>query len=256
MKIGIPVSTSKTQYYINQAYVDYVAEAGYQPVLITPGCDVAIFAGLVDGLIMPGGIDLDPIYYNEDNISSYAVEPEKDAFERELFHAVRELGKPIFGICRGFQLIVREYLLQDTDLEEFLCFTPHVGDHSQTGSLQMGRTTPSHYVDYFVDTLYGLDPTVPYTMPVNSMHHQCLMINFKDPDVTAIRGFQLGAWTVRGVKQDKKNPHAKLCEAFRIRGWNAPILAVQWHPEELRDYELIQNFFDNVQPQPAAAGAV
>jgi gamma-glutamyl-gamma-aminobutyrate hydrolase PuuD len=248
MKIGIAMSSSKTQYYINQAYADYVKEAGFQPVLIVPGNDVNLFADIIDGLVLPGGIDLDPIYYGEDNYNSYSVDPHKDEFERTLLHAVRERGKPIFGICRGFQLIIREYLLQDPELTEFLHFYTHIADHAQTTGQQLDRNIYSHFVDYRPPVLYGYktDNKVE-AMPVNSMHHQCLMVNFKESNVVAMRGFHMAAWTTRGIKFDKTNKQQKLCESFRIKGWGAPVLAVQWHPEELRDLELIQNFFGGQQ---------
>ena len=55
LKIGIPVSKSKTQYYLNQAYIDYVVEAGFIPVAFYPGHDPKAFAVECDGLILPGG---------------------------------------------------------------------------------------------------------------------------------------------------------------------------------------------------------
>lgn len=250
MNICIPMSSSKTQYYINQAYADYVKEAGYQPVLLAPGADIDMFADVSNGLLLPGGIDLDPIYYGEDNYNSYSVDPEKDEFERNVLHAFRERGKPIFGICRGFQLIIREYLLRDPELDDFMAFWTHIGDHAQTSNQQLGRNVYSHYVDYRNDVLYGAPKSEEYSaMPVNSMHHQCLVFDGKKEDVVSVRGFRMAAWTARGLKADKKRPHQVVCEAFSIRGWEAPILAVQWHPEELRDYELIRNFFGAEKPK-------
>lgn len=244
MIIGIPMSSSKTQYYLNQAYINYVLEAGYQPLSIAPNSDLQLFAGMIDGLLLPGGIDLDPIFYGEDNYDSYNVEPEKDDFERSLFHIVRELGKPIFGICRGFQLIAREYMLHDTALNEFMYFCTHVPKHAQTSDQNLSRVISSHFVDYRSPVLYGYETEhVVGAMAVNSMHHQCLMTNFKEKGVIGVRGFEMGAWTTRSIKFGKNNKFQKLCEAFRIKKWGAPILAVQWHPEELRDVELLQNFF-------------
>jgi putative glutamine amidotransferase len=244
MNIGIAVSKSKTQYYINQAYADYVREAGFNPVLIVPETDLEVMAQMIDGLILPGGIDLDPTYYGEDNYMCYSVDPKKDMFERNLFHLVREQGKPIFGICRGLQLIIREYMLKDPKLENFMGFYTHIQYHNQVNDVQSDRTNFHHFVDFIPETLLGVDSRVVKAMPVNSMHHQCLVVDFKNPEVTGIRGFQLAAWTTRGLKPSKNNLKNELvCEGFRIKGWNAPILAVQWHPEELRDYDLISNFF-------------
>jgi gamma-glutamyl-gamma-aminobutyrate hydrolase PuuD len=215
---------------------------------------------------MPGGIDLDPIYYGEDNYTSLAVDPAKDAFERELFHTVRGIGKPIFGICRGFQLIVREYMLEHSKMFTLAWFCCHINDHAQTSKInQLTRNVHSHFVDYRQDVLYGVKlplgvkPRVE-TMPVNSMHHQCLVVFTKTNGMTSsvsdselatpvggpslVKDFEMAAWTIRGINDVHKNQYQKVCEAFRIHNWGSPILAVQWHPEEIRDIELIRNFFE------------
>jgi len=247
MKIGIPVSFSNTQYYINQAYVKYVADAGYEPVLLSPESSIKTAVSLIDGLIMPGGIDVDPIYYGYDNFSSYAVDPLKDEFERELFHSAREAKLPILGICRGFQLIIYEYMEHDNNLIEFMEFKPHISGHNQVDGQRLPRTISQHFVDYNPSTLYNASSTKADSMPVNSMHHQCLVVDFKRNGIIGIRNFRMGAWTTRGIKvKTVKDSNPMVCEAFRISKWGAPILAVQWHPEEIKDYELLHQFFGNV----------
>lgn len=266
MKIGIAVSSSSKapQYVINRAYVDYVREAGYQPVLIVPGTDIRMFVGLVDGIIMPGGIDLDPIYYGQDNHASFIVNPDKDAFEREILHTARELGKPIFGICRGFQLIIREYMLENEEVHSHMVFEEDIEYHAQTADQKLTRNIASHFVDCRPDILYGTEVPfgdVPEVSPiaVNSMHHQCLLVRIEPRDnVFSISNFEMAAWTYRGINPGINGKrHVKVCEAFRINGWGAaPILAVQWHPEELRDIDLIQNFFGQTNAGLDQAGAV
>lgn len=249
MIIGIAASSSKTQYYINQAYVDFVRDAGFQPLLIAPNTDLNLFANIIDGLILPGGIDLDPIYYGEDNWNSMNVDPNKDAFERALLHIVREQGKPIFGICRGFQLIIREYMLHDPEICPFMYFCSHIPNHAQTTDQNLDRTSRQHFVEYVPSVLYGGPQKTDY-MAVNSMHHQCLVTDFGNAKISGIRGFKMAAWTDRGIKPTKnKTKVERVCEAFSIKGWGSPITAVQWHPEELRDVELLHNFFN----KPAAA---
>jgi gamma-glutamyl-gamma-aminobutyrate hydrolase PuuD len=248
IKIALPASISKTQYYINQAYSDYVAEAGMFPVVITPGMTPELALSMCDGLLLPGGIDLDPIYYGEDNHTSYSVDPEKDAFERALFHTFREAGRPIFGICRGFQLIAREYLNAFPDMVEFIDFWTDIPQHQQTGSLSLSRTIHSHFVNISPYYLYNEGTKVPGRIPVNSMHHQCLYVDFEKEGVVGVNNFRMAAWTTRGLKIDAKdlkkgNYYPLVCEAFRVFDWGSPIFAVQWHPEELKDLALIRNFF-------------
>lgn len=248
MKIGIPVSESKTQHYVNRAYIDYVHEAGMQAVMLAKTHDVGMMVNMLDGLILPGGIDIDPIYYGIDNYDSYRSDPEKDIFERTIFHAFRKANKPIFGICRGFQLIIYEYLNINPELGEFLDFWTNIPGHNQVNDQQIDRTSHQHFVDHFPYLLYGspkkiLDnKTTTTTMPVNSMHHQGLIINFDEKRFIKIQGFRPIAWTHRGL-DSKKEKSLMVCEAFQITGWRAPILAVQWHPEELKDIKLLRNFF-------------
>lgn len=247
MRIGIPISSSKTQYFINQAYIQYVAEAGFTPVLIIPEISLDISLNTIDGILLPGGIDIDPIYYGEDNITSFAVDPVKDDFERKLFHAARKREKPIFGICRGFQLIAKEYLLTDNKLRESIYFCSHIPDHNQVDNQQLSRNIHQHFVEYSAHTLYKSKTEVNtfISMPVNSMHHQCLIVDFKKKGVLDSRGFKMAAWTQRGLKLTKnKDTTEVVCEAFRINKWGSQILAVQWHPEELLDVALLHNFFN------------
>lgn len=245
MKIGLPISTSKTQYYINQAYVDYIVEAGLEPVLIFPSADVERIAIECGGLLLPGGIDLDPIYYGRDNYTSFDVDPAKDEFERSIFYAFIGQKKPIFGICRGFQLIANEYLEYRPELSEFAEFCEHMERHSQQKGQSLERNICQHFVQYFPARLYAEKGRKIEWKPVNSMHHQGLTFDFgKEKIGKVIGGFRVAAWTDRGLKESKDgNP--QICEAFVITDWGSPILAVQWHPEELRDYKLLQDFFLN-----------
>ena len=250
MKIGITISESKSQYYINQAYIDYIHEVGMQAFIITKSHNIDMITDMLDGLILPGGVDIDPIYYGEDNYTSLGTNPEKDEFERTVFHAFRKIGKPIFGICRGFQLIIREYLNARPKLNDLLDFWTDIPGHNQINDQQLDRSTCQHFVDFFPNLLYGknVETTTTFNqltktlsgMPVNSMHHQALIVDFSKKSIVKTPGFRIIAWTVRGLKSKK---HKGVCEAFQILDWKSPILAVQWHPEELKDLQLIHNFF-------------
>lgn len=236
MIIAIPISTSKTQYFINQAYVDYVIGAGMEPVLISFGNDLNTVANVCDGLILPGGIDVDPTFYNENNIASISADIKKDTFEREALYAFIEAGKQVFGICRGFQIIAREYLRMNPHEETWLEYWQHANHHSLVDELSIPRTAFSHKVSYRSD-LYGKGRKKA-VMFVNSMHHQVLvMTEQKEPEDSSIK---ILARTRTGVP---RKTVGYIVEAFQIKNDKVKILAVQWHPEELKDYKLIQAFF-------------
>ena len=72
-----------------------VAEATYLPRINTD----------FDGLILCGGVDVDPHRYGEEINGSEKIDYDRDAAEFALLKAYVEAGKPVFGICRGHQLI-------------------------------------------------------------------------------------------------------------------------------------------------------
>jgi len=71
-----------------------------------PGARGEDYVDLFDGLIIPGGPDVDPTLFGEEPKWKIGrTNYKRDLFELELFRAFYQAGKPIFGICRGCQLI-------------------------------------------------------------------------------------------------------------------------------------------------------
>ncbi len=238
MKVAITTSLSKTQFYINQAYVNYVQKAGFEPVLLTTLNNIDAVANDCDFLLLPGGIDVDPIYYGEDNLNSQATDPEKDVFERNVLHTFMDKHKKVFGICRGFQLIVREYMLYKEETLEFIDFLQHVSYHNQcTAILSAGRTNRTHGVEADTKMLYNDADNKFKTIFVNSMHHQCLYLMDK-PAAYDLSGMEIAALTKYGLSVKDKG---LIIEAVNIPIWKCR--GVQWHPEELMDVKLMQSFF-------------
>ena len=58
-----------------------------------------------DGLLLPGGGDLEPWRYGQPNTASRGLEPERDAAELLLLEQFAAAGKPVLGICRGLQTV-------------------------------------------------------------------------------------------------------------------------------------------------------
>lgn len=265
MIIALPVSPEEDKYTINKAYVDYVKTAGFHPMLVVLENTPKVVAASAGGLLLPGGKDIDPIYYGEDNWASSWCDPIKDAFERELFWEFVKLGKPIFGICRGFQLIAREYIFHNRDLviypkksqktvADILAFEQHIGDHSQTEMFRILRRNPSHFVVVRDDLLYGGEEKVPNYTSVNSMHHQYLHVHREDDQLyrsTKVTPHMwLSAWTSRGLGDKERGV---VCEGFVIRDWTpSKIAGVQWHPEEMMDVQLLQHHFGKKQEKAAS----
>ena len=62
-------------------------------------------ASSCDGLLLPGGGDVDPAVYGQENCGSNPPDKARDEDELALFALFRAMNKPIFGICRGLQML-------------------------------------------------------------------------------------------------------------------------------------------------------
>ena len=194
-------------------YVEGVLEAGGLPVVIPPTLTVraaeALLDGL-DGLLLSGGPDLDPAYYGEKPMPELGTTiPAWDALEMELLRLALERGMPIFGICRGMQILnvaLGGTLYQDVPSQ----LGAGVIDHCQT--------TPKCQVAHEVqvrDGSYLQELTDRRSVGVNSYHHQ------------GVKGLA-GALTVAARSVDG------VVEAVESRNFSDRwLVGVQWHPEGL-----------------------
>ncbi|GGR20231.1 gamma-glutamyl-gamma-aminobutyrate hydrolase family protein [Deinococcus ruber] len=185
-------------------YAQAVAHVGGSPVLLPTLPELAEdFATRIDALLLTGGVDIHPRYYGQVPRRHLGeVDEERDAFESALYSAVRGLGKPVLGICRGMQLI---NVFEGGSLHQHL---PEVAslwaDHAQVGR----APTLGHTVEFVPDSRLG--QAHPGTALVNSYHHQAV-------DVLA-PGLRCTATAPDGAT-----------EAIEGEG----LLGVQWHPELL-----------------------
>lgn len=104
-----PVRVADFQVHVTLAahkLVERVAAAGCAPVLLPPmpGIDRAI--GRLDGLVLPGGPDVDPaLYAAERHPKAGRIDRDRDLAEMAFLEAALAARLPIFGICRGMQLL-------------------------------------------------------------------------------------------------------------------------------------------------------
>ncbi len=88
-------------------YVDAVQSAGGTPILLPPNQPApSQILALLDGLILPGGGDINPILYGGTPHSTmYSVDPDRDDFEFALAKLALTASIPVLGICRGMQML-------------------------------------------------------------------------------------------------------------------------------------------------------
>ncbi|HEY3019302.1 MAG TPA: gamma-glutamyl-gamma-aminobutyrate hydrolase family protein [Solirubrobacteraceae bacterium] len=95
---------------LNRSYVDAVHRAG-GAALILPAdpswvTDPDEALDLIDGLLLAGGVDVDPKFYGaERHPQTKRTVPERDTIEIALARRALERDLPLLGICRGMQLI-------------------------------------------------------------------------------------------------------------------------------------------------------
>ncbi|WP_376791711.1 gamma-glutamyl-gamma-aminobutyrate hydrolase family protein [Thermoflexus sp.] len=200
------------------AYLRALWQAGGLPVMIPnlPPQAAPEFIQRVDGVLLTGGGDIEPARYGASpHPETDGVNLERDAFEFALVEAARASGRPILGICRGFQVLavawggtLCQHLPEITEL-------PHDSDQPPPALAHPVRLYP---IQALADLLqvHG----VSEVLQVNSYHHQGIPRRDRLPP-----GLEILAEAPDGV-----------VEAFiwRPEGHSQPrVLAVQWHPELL-----------------------
>lgn len=147
-------------------------------------------------LLLPGGGDLNPALYGQENRGSHPWDSGRDALELALTERFLAARRPILGICRGMQVL--NVALGGTLAQDF------------SGHDQVNGADRMHCVaaepGSLMEQLYG------GAFAVNSAHHQGV------------------ARPGCGLRVTLRSPDGR---AEAVEHGTLPVLGVQWHPERL-----------------------
>jgi putative glutamine amidotransferase len=208
---------TKTLHYLEQSVAHWLLAGGAMAVMVPAvdatgilqrsDLDLHDYAAALDGLVLQGGNDVAPETYGEQALApEWQGDRIRDRYEIDLIQAFVAAGKPVFGICRGLQLLNVAFggtLLQDIGAQ-----VPDALDHRVPGRYEHHH----HAVEFVPGThLAGLFPGLARAT-TNSIHHQ---------GIKALAS---------GFVAEARCPEDGVIEAIRWRGPSF-VAGVQWHPE-------------------------
>ena len=193
-----------------QNYLTWITAAGVEAVLLDATQPEPAGAVSCDALLLSGGGDVAPSAYGATpHPETSDIQPARDRMELEWIRRFLDAGRPIFGICRGLQILHVAFgggLIQHV---------PEIVPAAAGERHAEGKDDASHGIRWQpgarLSAICGTAPTV------NSHHHQAA-----DPARPA-RGLRVAALSPSGI-----------VEAMESSG-GLPLSAVQWHPERMAD---------------------
>lgn len=208
---------TKTLHYLEQSVAHWLIRGGALPVMI-PAVDsesvvtrqelhLGDYVEALDGLVLQGGNDVAPQTYGEEPLDpAWAGDPVRDGYEIELIKAFIDAGKPVFGICRGLQVLNVAFggtLYQDIPTQR-----PDARMHINRGHYERNV----HGVQLVEGSQLARLYPERLQATINSIHHQAI----KD--------------LAPGFVVEARCPDDGMIEAVHRPG-GAYVAAVQWHPE-------------------------
>lgn len=183
-------------------YSRSVEKAGGVPVILPVTTDedaIAVMAARVDGVLVTGGVDVDPASYGQEPVPELdETQPERDTFEFSLIRRLVEQRTPTLAVCRGIQSVA---VALGGELIQ------HVDGHMVADK----HNDTAHTVEIEADSrLAAIVGTT--SLEVNSLHHQVVAVPPAEARVVA------------------HNPDGHI-EGLEVAD---QLVAVQWHPEMMR----------------------
>ena len=196
--------------YLERDMARYLYRPEVMPVLI-PDLEGSMLDDLLaqfDGFVFQGGDDLAPETYGEQPIGPWRGDPFRDAYEMRILAYAMQHHKPVFGICRGFQLMNAYFggtLYQDIATQR-----PDAIQHRDAVRYDQLNHEVVYTQGKLLDRLHGRE----VVRTVNSVHHQAVKDVGKDLEVLAT------------------SAEDGLVEAFLWKNTDeGKVVGVQWHPE-------------------------
>lgn len=200
----------KDSIWMVPGYMEGIRMAGGIPIILplrAEDDEITAVADLCKGFLFTGGHDVDPALYGA--VKSEKCGPanhDRDLLEQKIFAHALHKDKPVFGICRGIQLI--NVLCGGTLYQDIP--TEYVGSKAVEHHMQPPYDVPCHQVEIIEDTPLGEMLERP-VIAVNSYHHQAIRELAQNLRPMAI--------SEDGLVEAVYMPDRKF------------IQAVQWHPE-------------------------
>jgi len=200
---------------IRDFYVKAIEKAGGVPFIIPPIIsveEIETFLDFFDGILLSGGLDVQPGLYGDRPGFTTKVGPFRDEFEIELVKKAVEKRKPLFAICRGIQVLnvaLGGTLIQEIQKVSSLKHTWHSG-----GEVEVPWWMPTHDVEIDQNSLlYKIFQSK--ILKVNSFHHQAIK--------NLGKGLIATAFASDGIIEAVEHIKHPFC------------VGVQWHPEGMFD---------------------
>lgn len=212
VRIGITDNHRPKQYFDNYLQWLHRIDPAIEFVKLGYTLENAGEVDRIDGLILSGGGDVHPKFYDRPEVIAATTEVNelRDAFEFDVIARALERDLPILGICRGMQIMnvfLGGTLIPDLESAGFL-------SHVETNGIEHRHSVHPVRGSMF-DAIVGHEQHM-----VNSVHHQAIDT--------------LG----RGLMVSGKSPDGVIEAAEWILKDRMPfLLLVQWHPERMKDVE-------------------
>lgn len=163
----------------------------------------------LDGILLTGSpSNVEPHRY-QDECEDGPFDPGRDEIALSMARRMVDLGKPVFGICRGFQEI----------------------NVALGGSLRRDTSASDELIRHHAPDGAGFDAMFDHLHPVHLSQGGMLARAFGKHDLTVNSVHYQGIGQLaEGLSVEATAPDG-LVEAYSARIGTAPVVAVQWHPE-------------------------